>query len=316
MPTRRRNAPRHPAVNSPAFKRWFGASKVVDAQGEPLVVYHGTTGNFEAFDSRYADTNAGTGVPAGAFFFTSSPAVAASYTATRGAYRRGASIMPVYLSLQRPLVVDLSKWGGAALWDDIPYRRRTWHLNDLVRHAQRRGYDGLVVRRVKDVHDFDALDGASSVADTYVAFSPTQVKSATGNAGTFDPNDPSILRNPSKVFYEVQGIHDTRFYERDGSGRWKAVPGSGEHRPCDICQHDHVVHVVLREMREPTQADLAERTPTEAAFMVRAGLKVPTGNTPVVGRDCAEQMTGQKISKTSWDAATAKAVTASRRSRR
>jgi hypothetical protein len=65
-----------------------------------------------------------------------------------------------------------------------------------------------------------------------------------------------------------------------------------------------------------TQADLAERTPTEAAFMVRAGLKVPTGNTPVVGRDCAEQMTGQKISKTSWDAATAKAVTASRRSRR
>jgi hypothetical protein len=123
-------------------------------------------------------------------------------------------------------------------------------------------------------------------------------------------------RNPAKLSYDVVGIHDTRDYERDTTGKWKPVPGSGEHRPCDVCQHDHVVHVVLREMREPTQADLAARTPAEAAFMVRAGVTVPTGNTPVVGRDCAEQMTGQKISKTSWDAATAKAVTASRRSRR
>ena len=37
-------------TETPAFKAWFGDSKVVDADGNPLVVYHGTMGDFEAFD--------------------------------------------------------------------------------------------------------------------------------------------------------------------------------------------------------------------------------------------------------------------------
>jgi ADP-Ribosyltransferase in polyvalent proteins len=37
-------------TDSDAFKSWFGASKVVDEQGNPLVVYHGTTADFDAFD--------------------------------------------------------------------------------------------------------------------------------------------------------------------------------------------------------------------------------------------------------------------------
>ena len=32
-----------------AFKKWFGDSKVVDADGKPLVVYHGTARAFEKF---------------------------------------------------------------------------------------------------------------------------------------------------------------------------------------------------------------------------------------------------------------------------
>jgi hypothetical protein len=40
-------------VDSPEFRRWFGASKVVDERGQPLVVYHGTrrTG-FDTFRPR------------------------------------------------------------------------------------------------------------------------------------------------------------------------------------------------------------------------------------------------------------------------
>jgi N12 class adenine-specific DNA methylase len=37
-------------VDSPAFKRWFGDSKVVDAEGRPMVVYHGTRHSFDVFD--------------------------------------------------------------------------------------------------------------------------------------------------------------------------------------------------------------------------------------------------------------------------
>lgn len=32
------------------FKRWFGSSKVVDEEGNPLIVYHGTDAAFNAFD--------------------------------------------------------------------------------------------------------------------------------------------------------------------------------------------------------------------------------------------------------------------------
>lgn len=38
-------------TNTPAFKRWFGDSKVVDENGQPKVVYHGTDKNdFDIFD--------------------------------------------------------------------------------------------------------------------------------------------------------------------------------------------------------------------------------------------------------------------------
>ena len=45
-------------VRTRAFKEWFGdwendaknASKVVDGNGEPLVVYHGTDADFTVFD--------------------------------------------------------------------------------------------------------------------------------------------------------------------------------------------------------------------------------------------------------------------------
>lgn len=37
-------------VESKYFKKWFGDSKVVDKDGKPLVVYHGTLSNFNVFD--------------------------------------------------------------------------------------------------------------------------------------------------------------------------------------------------------------------------------------------------------------------------
>ncbi|MGB2166377.1 MAG: hypothetical protein ACPH3M_04015, partial [Candidatus Puniceispirillales bacterium] len=38
-------------TDSPYFKKWFGKSKVVDENGKPLVVYHGTDRNFDSFDT-------------------------------------------------------------------------------------------------------------------------------------------------------------------------------------------------------------------------------------------------------------------------
>src|SRR5690606_6529862 len=50
-----------PAVGSPEFRQWFGDSKVVDASGEPLVVYHGTRKAFSVFRPS-GDGNFGPGI--------------------------------------------------------------------------------------------------------------------------------------------------------------------------------------------------------------------------------------------------------------
>lgn len=66
---------------SPAFKTWFGSSKVVDDDGEPLNVYHGTTHDFDTFDLKktYADSYVG-----GGFYFTANPHDATENYAGKG----------------------------------------------------------------------------------------------------------------------------------------------------------------------------------------------------------------------------------------
>ena len=55
------------------FWEWFGGSKAVDKDGKPLVVYHGTTENFDSFSPPLA--GAVGDKFASASFFTSSPTI-------------------------------------------------------------------------------------------------------------------------------------------------------------------------------------------------------------------------------------------------
>ena len=79
------------------------SSKVVDENGEPMVVYHGTQSEFNAFD-KDAVRERGDGVKG--FFF----APAARRESVAGYYaQHGGSIMPVFLNLKRPLVRSTSE---------------------------------------------------------------------------------------------------------------------------------------------------------------------------------------------------------------
>ncbi len=55
---------------------------------------------------------------------------------------------------------------------------------DLQASIEAAGYDGA---RLPD------WDNDRGTFDAIIAFRPEQIKSATGNRGTFDPNDPNIL---------------------------------------------------------------------------------------------------------------------------
>lgn len=64
-------------TQSPAFRAWFGDSKVVDENGDPLVVYHGTVQNFDAFDPSRANIESDWG--RGIYFTNTKEDVGANY---------------------------------------------------------------------------------------------------------------------------------------------------------------------------------------------------------------------------------------------
>jgi hypothetical protein len=79
------------------LRAWFGDSKIVDAKGDPLMVYHGTTKKFTTFDLSKIKSGVG-------FWFSSDPAAAAEHTHSidrRGRTLRG-RVIKAYLRIENP----------------------------------------------------------------------------------------------------------------------------------------------------------------------------------------------------------------------
>lgn len=161
-------------TDTPAFKKWFGDSKVVDENGEPLVVYHGSNKVFDSFKPNER----------GLVFFTSDPAYASD---PHYGGKDGGSIYPVYLNVRNPF--------DASNPDHVELLRST--KKPLFRKAATGDWralsDGEVVQFLKD-NGFDGFKAVEPEGQPSIAvFKPEQIKSAIGNRGTFDPNDPNIL---------------------------------------------------------------------------------------------------------------------------
>lgn len=160
-------------TDTPAFKRWFAGSKVVDDHGRPLLVYHGTTNEFDEFDCE--------GGCEGASFFTVDPKLAEAFAQWN--YESGSGdgdprVMAVYLSLRNPMVVGpsevLDEHGGHSFDKMIA----------VVKRAKQAGHDGLHLVGVSDM--------GRKPQDQWAAFRPNQIKSAIGNNGEFDAENASI----------------------------------------------------------------------------------------------------------------------------
>ena len=149
------------------FKKWFGdwqndpakASKVVNADGTPKVVYHGTNAEFTVFDS-----------PNGTYWFSESSDYAESMAEERG----GNELMQAFLDIKNPYYAKLAP----GKFSDPNSEAQ------IIRKAKTGGYDGVVI---------EADTTNELLKDTfYVVFSPEQIKSATDNVGTFDKGNPDI----------------------------------------------------------------------------------------------------------------------------
>jgi hypothetical protein len=161
-------------TDTPQFKAWFGDSKVTDEKGKPLVVYHGTQrapDGIDVFD----------GAKSGAIFFSESPDYASGWASVKIRQPDGTSfpeqsqVVPSYLSLKNPYDANTDKLGI------INYLEADFYKKSVISKLKKKGYDGAFWTDV----------GGKRV---FIAFQPEQIKSATGNSGEFNPNNPSILK--------------------------------------------------------------------------------------------------------------------------
>jgi len=242
-------------TDSKEFKQWFGDSKIVDDNGKPLVVYHGTKRDFTEFKAGYAD---------GLSFFTTNPAFAGSWPVGSGGLREGPpgtqeeydrqrevantlaqqmmtptdqydfntpegkaqfnreydalhdeiqrqtgfrnagefeskagiQVMPVYLSIQQPYdatkdykeVENFLRGNGQGDLVDRGYHKTgnwiVYERPDVINFLKSKGYDGIWIN--------ENTDGPQ---ETIAPFSNTQIKSASGNKGTWELNNPDITKS-------------------------------------------------------------------------------------------------------------------------
>ena len=175
-------------VRTDEFKNWFGdwqdsdeASQVVDENGEPLIVYHGTDADFSIFDRGLLGKNTDENASDEAF----------ARTAHVGFWFSTQQIpwvdkhMPVYLNFRNPLRFDSLEEMANAVGEAESVEA---YLNQL----RNEGYDSIIVEADEE------YGGAS-----YVALEPNQIKSATENVGSFSSSEDDIryFRTPSGEAY-------------------------------------------------------------------------------------------------------------------
>jgi len=216
------------SVRTAAFKNWFGdwehdpqnASKVVDENGEPRVVYHGSHQWFTSFND--GKQRQQSGAPAGTIFANDNREIAVSFADyygghadevildpnderhprySWGIYREG-GIYDLFMNIRNPLVVDFEgrPWLDSSKGGDI---------NALCSKAKESGHDGVIALNIVDVGLNDQENVPAST--DYVAFDSVQVKSAAQNRGTYDPKNPDITF--SIVSAQEQGLFRDGHFE-------------------------------------------------------------------------------------------------------
>ena len=210
-------------TRSKNFIDWFGdfinhpelSSKIVDENGDPLIVYHNTDKDFDIFK-----TNA----ELGAHFGTKSQA--------KGFGRR---LIPVFLNIRNPIrLIDTGEFRGSTLANALVHlgivegkyshkigdmeSEDKWDkaISDVQSKSIKHGYDGAIYLNRRegvnvdemeddpDQSDLDFLKMHKHANDSYIAFRSEQIKLADGTNTKFDSKNPDIR-------YEEGGIVETSF---------------------------------------------------------------------------------------------------------
>ena len=163
-------------VRTKAFKDWFGdwendpknASKVVDENGEPLVVYHNSNADINIFDKNKIGTN---GSSEGGLFGEG------FYFSTNKDYNNifGNKEYAVFLNIKNPITDERTIKEIQAFRPSI----------DTIKSAYNK--DGLI-----------GINESENNTVEYVAYDSNQIKSAINNTGAFSKDSNDIYDTDSK----------------------------------------------------------------------------------------------------------------------
>lgn len=200
-------------------------AKIIAQQGRPLVVYHGTNQDIDAFRADRLGQNT-SAISATGFYFSEEPREAAEYAdmsarkqvsnaiereAANARFQkdmdrairrndfdaqeritleweaseqeamsgeeRGANILPAFLNINNPMVVDMH--------DHVDLSK----IRNAIEIAKLENNDGIKLVNVYDPVG-DRPEGFSTTQ--WIAFKPNQIKSATRNTGAFSPDNADI----------------------------------------------------------------------------------------------------------------------------
>lgn len=209
------DTPLESATDTEEFRNWFGQSKVLDAAGKPKRVFHGSPIGkpFDMFKKGDQFPNE--------IYFTDDPVTAEIYTqlpqseneshteavndylteliesgmSEKEARAQGGQIIPTYLRIENPIVLDFE---GKA-WS---YER----YDTALRRAVENGNDGLIVKNVQETE----TEGLVPPATSYIVFNPNQIKSALANSGAFDPDSVNILESSTEGPIDLNEVREER----------------------------------------------------------------------------------------------------------
>ena len=165
------------------FKAWFGdweydpdnASKALDSQGNPRVLYHGTTADFDTFDVSEGRTAA----DVQGIYLTPDYEEAAGY---------GDNVRAFYVDIKNPADGDTAYEVWKKYYDKGDYEAGIKARKEL----ESMGYDGII--RIDEPYS------------EYVAFYPNQVKSAEGNNGDFSTVSDNIYESTDVMDMDMDEV--------------------------------------------------------------------------------------------------------------
>jgi DNA topoisomerase-1 len=227
-----------------AFKTWFGDSKVVNDDGTPRICYHGTRDVFSEFSHVKQGSANGAGWYGRGFYFTPDESLAQTYALGESGHvkplyisiknpyhwhtddERGLNQNDALASNEATARLLQQGHDGVMVYKPTSIKLpEGQHLSDAAVEAigakskimQIIGRDGLEARLREGMpyQDFVRSYG-KEVSDLFphehtlteiVAFTPEQVKSATGNNGSFDPHSTDITKSAAVAPAPTSSAH-------------------------------------------------------------------------------------------------------------